>query len=97
MKRREGRGFWEKCPFHLPPPVPVKQGRGTWAPAAALAGGPGHDSGREEGGKGESDTGDRFPSSIWVVAACRGGATVAGGSRRHGVRSGGAAGLGEKQ
>ena len=74
-------GFWENLPFFFLPPV-GNRGGGAWAPAAAPAGGPGHGSGREEGKKGAGDTGDRFPSSIWVVAACRGGAMVAGVSRQ---------------
>ena len=73
MKRREGRGFWAKCPLPLRPPVPVKQGRGAWAPAAAPAGGPGHGSGRGKGEERGGGTGNQFPSSISKEGARREG------------------------
>ena len=37
---------------------------GRWAPAAALAGGPGHGGGRGQRGKREGAMGSRFPSPI---------------------------------
>ena len=59
------------CP--LPLPLSGKQGRGRWAPAAALAGGPGHGGSRGQGGKREGAMGSRFPSPISEERARREG------------------------
>ena len=45
----EGEGLKGKIALH-PLPLDAEQGRGRWAPAVALAGGPGHGGGRDRAG-----------------------------------------------
>ena len=47
-KMEEGEGLKGKIALH-PLPLDAEQGRGRWAPAVALAGGPGHGGGRDQG------------------------------------------------
>ena len=67
--------------FLLPP---VKQRRGSRAPAAPGPAALGHGGRREQGEKGKGDEGIPSPSSIWAGARRGGGAMEAGGRRRHG-------------
>ena len=73
----EGEGLKGKIVLH-PLPLDAEQERGRWAPAVALAGGPRHGGGRDQGEKGEGPAGDRIPPLIWAEAA-RGGVTTAAG------------------
>ena len=54
IKMEEGEGLKGKIALH-PLPLDAEQGRGRWAPAVALAGGPGHGGGRDQGEKGEEE------------------------------------------
>ena len=69
--------------FLLPP---VKQRRGSRAPAVPGPTALGYGGKREQGKKGEGDEGIPSPTSIWVGIRRGGGATEAGGRRRSGVR-----------
>jgi len=76
---RKGGAFGQKAlssPFSLP----AEQGRRAWAPAAVLAGGPGHGGGRGHGGKREGGSWGRFPPSISGKEARREGSH--GGGRQ---------------
>ena len=80
-KMEEGEGLKGKIALH-PLPLDAEQGRGRWAPAVALVGGPGHGGGRDQGEKGEGEEGVRFPYSPRAEVVCGGRATVAGGGGR---------------
>jgi len=78
---RTGGAFGQKAlssPFSLP----VEQGRHAWAPAAVLAGGPGHGGGRGHGGKREGGSWGRLPPRFQGRRPAGRGAMAAGGSRR---------------
>ena len=62
--------------FLLPP---VKQRKGSRAPAVPGPAALGHGGKREQGEKGEGDERIPSPTSIWVGARRGGGATEAGG------------------
>ena len=56
IKMEEEEGLKGKIALH-PLPLDAEQGRGRWAPAVALAGGPGHGGGRDQGEKREESVG----------------------------------------
>ena len=85
-KIEEGEGLKGKIALH-PLPLDAEQGRERWAPAVALAGGPGHGGGRDQGEKGEGDEGVRFPYSHQAEVVCGGRAEVAGYGRGGGAGS----------
>ena len=64
--------------FLLPP---LKQTRGSRAPAVPRPAALGYGGKREQGEKGEGDEGIASPTTIWVGARRGGGATEAGGWR----------------
>ena len=78
LYRIEGRGVWQMCPPSSSSRAEQRRG----APAPALAGGPGHGGGRDQGEKGEGEEGVRFPYSPRAEVVCGGRATVAGGGGR---------------
>ena len=76
---RKGGAFGQKA-FSSPFFLPVEQGRRAWAPAAVLAGGPGHGGGRGHGGKREGGSWGRLPPSISGKKVCKEGSH--GGGRQ---------------
>ena len=65
--------------FALLPLLSRETGEGV---GQGAGGGPGRGGGRGLGGNGEGAAGNRSTPLIWAEAACRGGATAAGGGER---------------
>ena len=92
-KMEEGEGPKGKIALH-PLPLDAEQGRGRWAPVAALAGGPGHGGGQDQGKRERGRRGSDSPTHLGRRWSVEGGrrwrAEVAGYGR-----GGGAADLGK--
>ena len=81
IKMEEGEGLKGKIALH-PLPLDAEQGMERWASAAALAGGPGHGGGRDQGKKTEESEGVRFSTLARARVERGASATGAGGGGR---------------